>query len=166
MKKLLMFCSLTLIGCSLIAKTTIPPPDTAYLRDPQIISPIDADDWKDPRHILIINDSKYYLEIRIDGIKIKFVEYIRKSYPTYFLPPWREADILLSNKGRSDSCGIFGCDFISESRRLPPIHIEVQGYLDPDFLNPVVFGEKTIEIDGRKWRQEVVFKNSDFSLIR
>lgn len=139
MKKMI-FLAVTLSGC--ISVLTIPPPNTAYIRDPEVLP--DEPDWKDPRHIMIINNSHYFIKIRLNGKQILFQEYIRK-YKTYYLGPRRVANMMY------------------EEGQPEELHFEVRAFLAPDFAKPVAWCEKRLKIDWERKRQEIEFSNFDFS---
>ncbi len=157
MKILIILGGFSLLGLRCASDLTVPPPNTAYLRDPNFL--IDMPDWKDPRHVMIVNNSHYYVTVRMNGVQIKFEEYVRKRFPvTFYLAPGRVANMLLTSKGGPTRAGF---SYVTSLNTV--LHLEFRAFLAPDFENPVAVAEQTIEINWRRDRQEVELRNSHFT---
>ncbi len=140
-------------GCSLVSLATVPPPGVAYVRDPEVLP--DQPRWEDPRHIMLINNTSFYIKVRVNGRQLVFREFVRKMPDTYYLAPGRVANFLLSREDDLVETKVNRSGWRYTASDPGPIQIEYQGFMAPDFLTPLVRGEQTIRINWHSKRQEV-----------
>lgn len=149
----LVFLTSLASGCILFALATVPPPGVAYIRDPEVLP--NEPDWKDPRHIMLINNTMFYVKVRINGRQIVFREFIRKMPDTFYLAPRRTANLLHSREDDLKITKVTRSGWEYTISDPGPIRIEYQGFLAPDFSTPLVKGEKVIKINWHRHCQKV-----------